>query len=375
MNFQDELNHMLKQFQSVPRPEQLTKLLQVLRHEMETPSAPCEKNFRNGAPGPSTHGGSSGHSSPSSSNTRSFGSSSSNVPAWRSGVSATMKKVSSNETFQSIHKSSSNASLSSTGSASKSPKTPLTPTGFSSSSSSVPNTSGRYQSKFTTKGNIEEKILNTIIGNKLNSFTSLTYNDTRDFIYQILDSGEIEFIKDFVEKVFTKATVEELYCALFAKLLAEVAQHYPVMYEEMNRYHKEFLKVFEDVQEGATDELSIKKRQYRMGYGQFISELASREALPKEHLLGIVQKVCEKIDELSAQSEKSKVVEEFIDCLVRLTTNLRDCSKTFYETVKSDLQTSLLPTIEPMIQKKGGVRPSLSSKARFALMDLQDLLS
>lgn len=359
ISFQDELSSMLKEFQSVPRPEPLVRLLTTLRHEMEVPSAPCEKNFRNGS-----------HGTPQTSNTRSFGGSSSNVPAWRSGVATTMKKVSSNETFQSIHKSSSNASLASTNSSGKSPKSP---TGFQTSSSSVPGTSGRYQSKFTTKGNIEEKILNTIIGNKLNSFTSLTYNDTRDFIYQILDSGEIEFIKDFVEKVFMKATVEELYCSLFAKLLAEVAHHYPIMYEEMNRYHTEFLKVFEDVQEGATDEASIKKRQYRMGYGQFISELASREALPKEHLLGIVTKVCEKVNELSAERDKMKVVEEFIDCLVRLSTNLRACSSAFYESVKGDLQSSLLPTLKPLIDRTAGDRPSLSSKARYALMDLCDL--
>lgn len=373
MSFQDELSSMLKEFQSIPRPEPLVRLLTSLRHEMEVPSAPCEKNFRNGQQS----------GAPPPSNTRSFGGSSSNVPAWRSGVAATMKKVSSNETFQTIHKSSSNGSLASTNSSSgRSPKVPSTTGGSSPkpgsattsfNSSSTTNSSGRYQSKFTSKGNIEEKILNTIIGNKLNSFTASTYNDTRDFIYQILDSGEIEFIKDFVEKVFMKATVEELYCALFAKLLAEVAHHYPIMYEEMNRYHTEFLKVFEDVQEGATDEASIKKRQYRMGYGQFISELASREALPKEHLLSIVKKVCEKVNELSAEKDKMKVVEEFIDCLVRLSTNLRECSSAFYGSVKGDLQSSLLPTLQPLIDRTAGERPSLSSKARYALMDLCDL--
>ena len=92
MNFQDELTFMLKEFQSVPRPEPLVKLLTTLRHEMEIPSAPCEKNFRNGSHGGGSHGGGS-HGSPPPSNSRSFGGSSSNVPAWRSGVAATMKKV------------------------------------------------------------------------------------------------------------------------------------------------------------------------------------------------------------------------------------------------------------------------------------------
>ncbi len=372
MSFQEELSNLLKQMEGIPKPEALMKRIASLRPDMETPTAPssCFRGGSNAAAGGS--GGSSTSAPPSQ---RSFGSN--NLPAWRSGAPLAVKKSSSQETFQTIHKSTSNSSLASTGSAAgvftpdakasgaQGKKSPITP----------PATAvGRYQSRFVSKGNIEEKILNTIIGNKLNAFTPLTYNDTRDFIYQILDSGELEFIKDFVEKVFLKATVEELYCALFAKLLAEIAQHYPIMYEEMNRYHTEFLKVFEDVQEGATDEASIKKRQYRLGYGQFISELASLHALPKEHLLVIVQKVGSKMFEATALADKSKVVEEYIDCLVRLTTNLRERSTAFYRTVLPELKASLLPVLEPLIDRKAGDRPSLSTKARYALMDLKDLL-
>jgi hypothetical protein len=154
----------------------------------------------------------------------------------------------------------------------------------------VPRPVGRYQSKFTSGAtNLEDKILNTVIGNKLNSFTKLTYADVRDFIYQILDSGETEFIKDFVDKVFKKACVEELYCALFAKLLAEIADRYPVIYEEMARYHQQFLNVFEDVQEDG-GEGSIQARAYRLGYGQFLSELAGQNALEKQQLFAMVEK-------------------------------------------------------------------------------------
>lgn len=390
MSFQDELTSMLKQFQSVPKPEPLARLLTVLRHEMEVPATPNSgpTGFRTNH-GPAT----SANAIPVATTVvgqRSFGQAAAgggggaaaapHISAWRSGAPS-MRKVSSNETFQTIHKSSSNGSLASVGSAGKSsPRTPLTPKGASptatliAASSSSSTTGGRYQSRFVTKGNIEEKILNTIIGNKLNAFTPLTYNDTRDFIYQIIDSGEIEFIKDFVEKVFMKATVEELYCALFAKLLAEIAHHYPVMYEEMNRYHSEFLRVFDDVQEGIADEESMKKRQYRMGYGQFISELASLHALPKEHLLTIVQKVSEAIHELTAKEDKIKVVEEYVDCLIRLTENLHENSGAFYASVQKDLQEKLLPVLSPLAEKKAGERPSLSSKARYRLMDLRDLL-
>jgi len=234
---------------------------------------------------------------------------------------------------------------------------------------------GRYQSRFTSGGDLNDKILHSVIGNKLNAFTPLTYNDTRDFIYQIMDSGETEFIKDFIEKVFAKATVEELYCALFAKLIAEIAHKYPVMYDEMKRYHSEFLKVFDDVQEGeASSDKTIKQRLYRLGYGQFISELASLNAIEKGQLLAMVEKVMEKIWILTAEESKVKTVEEFIDCLVRLTKSLSGKSPKFFEQVKSDIRVRILENATGLIEKSVGPRPSLSSKARFGLMDLRDIL-
>jgi len=224
---------------------------------------------------------------------------------------------------------------------------------------------------------MNDKILNTVIGNKLNSFTKLTYNDTRDFIYQIMDSGETEFIKDFIEKVFSKATVEELYCALFAKLIAEIAHRYPIMYEEMKRYHSEFLKVFEDVQEegGLADSNTVaKQRQYRLGYGQFISELAGQNALEKEQLLAMVSKVMDNIWKLSSQADKVKAVEECVDCLVRLNKSLMEKSPKFFKDVKGEMGLRIIERITALVTKKAGDRPSLSPKARFGLMDLKDIL-
>jgi hypothetical protein len=251
---------------------------------------------------------------------------------------------------------------------------------FNSSRSSPqpvpPRTVGRYQSKFSTAGNLNDKILNSVIGNKLNSFTPLTYNDTRDFIYQIMDSGETEFIKDFIEKVFAKATLEELYCALFAKLIAEIAHRYPVMYVEMKRYHEEFLKIFEDVSEcGNVDsDITIKQRQYRLGYGQFISELASLNALEKNQLLAMVEKVMDKIWSLTALDDKTKTVEEFIDCIFRLTKSLKEKSPQFFASVKEEMKLRIMERLTSLVNRTAGVRPSLSVKARFGLMDLKDIL-
>jgi hypothetical protein len=234
---------------------------------------------------------------------------------------------------------------------------------------------GRYHSRFKSTGNLEDKILNTIIGNKLNAFTPLTYNDTRDFIYQIMESGETEFTRDFIEKVFLKATLEELYCSLFAKLIAEIAHKYPVIYEEIHKYNKEFLKIFDDVQEDseASYESLIKQKQYRMGYGQFIAELTGSNAIEKSELTDMVSIVIEKIYSFTALENKTKVVEEFIDCIIRLTKGLRERYSSFFKNVKGELSSIVSEKVNFLISKSDA-RPSLSNKARFGLMDLRDIL-
>ena len=230
----------------------------------------------------------------------------------------------------------------------------------------------KYQSQFKASApeNMNDKILTSIIGNKLNSFTPVTYNDTRDFIYQIIDSGETAFIKDFVEKVFTKATREELYCALFAKLIAEIAHKFPVIYEEMNIYHTKFMSIFEDVEDYTESEVQMKKKQYRMGYGHFISELAGQNALPKDRLLQMIETIGQKLVLHVEDSGKIKTLEEFIDCLFRLTKNLRDKSPAFFSKVKADILAILTPSLTFILAEK---RAGLSTKARFGLLDLKDL--
>lgn len=327
-------------------PPTLTQLITLLRREME--SAP-------------------GQEVPKTRNFNTNGQGSSSARSWRSGVSSSGPE--SQKTFGSrsgLHRNTSTDSFASN----QGSRTPTTP------QNSTPRPPvGRYQSKFTSgSSNIQDKILNTVIGNKLNSFTALTYTDIRDFIYQILDSGETEFIKDFVEKVFKKATVEELYCALFAKLIAEIAHRYPVMVEEMNKRHAAFLEVFEDVQEGG-GEGSLQARAYRLGYGQFLSELAGQNALEKSRLLAMVEKVMDRIWALTASPDKSTSVEEFIDCLVRLTQSLKQKTPGYFRQVKEDLKLRISEKATSLVKKTAGDRPSLSSKARFALMDLNDLIA
>jgi hypothetical protein len=242
----------------------------------------------------------------------------------------------------------------------------------------------RYQSKFKNSNQpVESKILNNIILSKLNKFSPATYADIRDFLYQILGSGEpdlTEMIRDFMMLVFRKAASEEVYCALYAKLLAEISSRYTVILEEMHKLHNNYLEVFDDIVEvpeggDGYEEFVAKNREkrYRQGYSQFLSELAALEILSQSALEQSVQKLMNCIRDAAEKPEKKTLVEEYVDCLVRMVRVLRKKRTAFADAARTALLDLSGETLASCIGEKEKYA-SLSPKARFLLMDVKDIL-
>ena len=64
----------------------------------------------------------------------------------------------------------------------------------------------KYVSKYKkTTGKVEDTILNTILLGKLNKFSEPNYNEIKEFITHIIDSGQTDMIKCFMKLVFEKA--------------------------------------------------------------------------------------------------------------------------------------------------------------------------
>ena len=236
----------------------------------------------------------------------------------------------------------------------------------------------RYQSRFKNSSqDIEEKILNRIIRLKLNKFGQSTYNDIKEFLFQILgdetDEKVSEFVKDFMTLVFSKAAAEEIYCPLYALLLSEIGQKHKIIFEEMNLLLKNYLEIFEDIdpsktiEDGASFEKHNIEKKYRMGYSQFLAELMALKILSIESLTLVFNTLMQLIDKHSRLPEKRFLVEEYVDCLKRMCRTLDPSSAThFYKELYSKL--------DLFINLRDATFPSLSSKSRFLLMDVLDLL-
>ena len=260
--------------------------------------------------------------------------------------------------------------------------TPISPSAKKSGGGSP-----RYQSYFKNSGqDVEDKILNNIILSKLNKFCAGTYEEIREFLYQILGSGEpglTDMIRQFMLLVFKKAASEELYCSLYAKLLSEISKRYTVILDEMNILQQNYLAIFDDVEEkeeGEKYDTFIEKnieKRYRQGYSQFIAELSMLEIIKLSHLEETFKRIFTSILKNGVQQDKRTIIEEYIDCLFRMTRVFKKDVKAqtpFIVSAKHSLMMLSKDFIENILVNKH-LYPSLSPQARFILMDVKDNLN
>jgi hypothetical protein len=243
----------------------------------------------------------------------------------------------------------------------------------------------RYQSRFkNTSQPVEDKILNNIILSKLNKFSGSTYEDVREFLYQILGSGEPdlgEMVRHFMLLVFKKAASEEIFCSLYAKLLGEISGRYTVILEEMHKLQANYLEIFDEVEEvpegGDNYDAFVEKnreKRYRQGYSQFLAELAAIEILDLSNLEQTFRKLTDLMLKYAAMTDKKSLVEEYADCLLRMSRVLKKKSSPFFVSARNALLTISKTSIDTLLAKKETF-PSFSPKAKFILMDIKDNLN
>jgi hypothetical protein len=207
----------------------------------------------------------------------------------------------------------------------------------------------------------------------MNKFSESTYVSIKAWLCQLLDSGQTDFLTEFITLVFEKAASEVTFCALYARLITELREGFPHLDVEMKRIFAEFMSVFEE----ANDEPMVagtsayqaflalrERRKYRRGYSAFLSEIAKLHVISTEDVLITCNVILDGLMAARVQEGQQLLCEEYADCL---TTLMKRCA--------AGLQASgISPTIARVRQAMDRTgSPSLSNKARFALMDLTDI--
>jgi hypothetical protein len=147
----------------------------------------------------------------------------------------------------------------------------------------------------------------------------------------------------------------------------------------MKKLSDKYLEIFEEVCEKKTEnydqflQKNIEKK-YRLGYSQFLAELANQEILPLETLLMTVSTLIKVLQTCAKVEDKKNLVEEYTDCLLRITRVFKGKTSAFSKEARREISKFFSPFYEEL-QTNRDVYVSCSSKSRFILMDIQDILS
>ena len=238
----------------------------------------------------------------------------------------------------------------------------------------------KYVSRFkkdTEK--VDDTILNTILLGKLNKFSVVNYDEVKEFITHIIDSGETEMTKCFMRLVFQKAASEEMFCPLYAKLLSELSTSFPILLSEMTALYSHYMKIFEEVETSAENYDELVKRndekKYRRGYSQFLAELIKHGVIDSELFLKTIITIIKQIECNSQNSNNTKIVEEYADCLMKVIKAIQsddfDDDDDKIDEIRNVLKKTIIHRIDPLT-KRNPENTGITNKARFTILDIYE---
>jgi hypothetical protein len=238
----------------------------------------------------------------------------------------------------------------------------------------------KYVSKFRNSDTpVEDKILNQIILNKLNKFSNANYDEIKEFLQQILDSNEKDFLHDFMLLVFKKAASEPTFCPLYARMISELSVKYDFLLLELNELYNKYITIFDSVvEEHAQNYEQFVQRNrekiHRLGYSQFLGELTGQGVLNINQLKELYLKILNQIKIYAAEGEiKQQHVEEYVDCLVRMTKAFEKGDLEKLSKIKLELSKSCEPIMSDILSNRTTQYPGLTKKSSFAIMDCMDI--
>jgi hypothetical protein len=221
--------------------------------------------------------------------------------------------------------------------------------------------------------NTEDRILAKVKG-KINKIGFTTYDATKVFMQQILDSDETEFLDEFMKFVFQKAATESTFCPLYAKLLHELADQFTHLRVVMNNLFRDYTAIFIEVETtpdvGTEDYKAFleaqERKKFRRGYSQFVAELVKLGEADEDAFSILIQQIVSVLESAHTTPAKTLVCEEYIDCLANMCTSapkiLSGASWSY----------GVKGRLKALTEVSRASSPGFTNKGRFALMDLVD---
>jgi hypothetical protein len=238
----------------------------------------------------------------------------------------------------------------------------------------------KYISKFqNTDTPVEDKILNTVILNKLNKFSASNYDEIKGFLQQILDDNASDFLKAFMLLIFKKAATESNFCPLYARMIAELSESYSVLRSELKDLYRKYLDIFDEVSEEQCKDYETfvqrnREKQLRLGYSQFLAELTRLGALELSDLELLYSKIMTLMYTLGKEgATKTLVIDEYIDCLLKMSQAFSAGNSAKLTEIRNGLRDVCVPKLTEMYSQRTANFPGVSKKASFTILDCLDI--
>jgi hypothetical protein len=220
----------------------------------------------------------------------------------------------------------------------------------------------------------EERILAKVKG-KINKLGPSTYDATKTFMQQILDSDETDFLDDFMKFVFQKAATEPTFCPTYARLLHELADEFTHLRDVMHTLFRDYTSIFSEVEGTAPDPSSEsykefvegqERKKFRRGYSQFVAELAKHGEVDVDAFRILLFQIADVVDGFHIDEGKKQLSEEYIDCLSNM------CKSASPILVANSWSGEIQTRLAALVAKPAASLSGFTPKARFALMNLVD---
>lgn len=216
-----------------------------------------------------------------------------------------------------------------------------------------------------------------LLTSHLNKLTYDTYEICYGEICEILDKLKTIANKEDMlivcKNIFEISSSNKFYANIFAKLLANIINKYPIMKEIFNNNYNNFISYFKEFEFIDPDEdydgfcdLNLRNEK-RRAYASCIAHLVNEKIISQQeiikHILLLIEDFYKIIDEENKKYVSEQVIE--IICIMILVTykNIAD---------EEDFEETILENINNIKKLKIREHPSLTSKCIFKIMDLQD---
>ncbi len=221
---------------------------------------------------------------------------------------------------------------------------------------------------------MEDRIMGKVRA-KVNKIGASTFDATKAFMQQILDSGEKDFLEEFMRFVFQKAATETAFCGLYARLLHELADEFEHLRHAMQFRFREYIRIFDEMAAapdvGTADYKAFveaqEQKKFRRGYSQFVAELAKLGEVSMQDFRTLVGKIIENLMSCYVVEANKVLCEELVDCF----SAMWKANPSLFK--KQEWVEPYVTAMRLIVDTPRESAPGLSNKARFGLMDVLDL--